>query len=516
MRLIVFHYHLLPGGVTQVIKSSAIAALKYLPEIDGITLVSGKKDNTDNVVAGIREKLDDSVCNESDIVSATLPELEYISDMEKHPDPESLKNTLRKRFAGHLWWIHNYHLGKNPVFTEAVLQIAEEFPEQKIILQIHDFPEASRYRNLEVLHKHVTRPLYPIYSNIRYVTINSRDSTYLIAAGIPKEMVFLLNNPVEAFYEKENTGENYKKIDKVLSGSSPSYIEGAPLIIYPVRTIRRKNILEAGLLVKCSTIPVNLLPTLPGVSAAEKGYSKIIDNCFDKKLVPGTAQAGIVLASKGISFSNIMSAGKIIISSSVQEGFGYLFINSLQWRKPLLARNLDVIRDFSNIFSPEFSHFYDNVDIPLSSTLRKQLRQEYNKKIYELGKLLDKKIISNLKNQAAQVIQGNSIDFSYLSPAMQRNFLKDLEDPGLLEETRKMNNIKLKQMKKMLSIDMIAFDETVIKKFSLVNHAEQIGNIISSLKNDIQMPLSPKKNINYTIMTSFADFASISLLYDPV
>ena len=163
MRLIVFHYHLLPGGVTQVIKSSAIAALKYLPEIDSITLVSGKKDNSGNVAAEIRKNLDGNISDKSDILSVSLPELDYMSDMEKLPNTESLIKILKKRFAGHLWWIHNYHLGKNPVFTEAVLQIAEELPEQKMILQIHDFPEASRYKNLEVLHKYVTHPLYPIF-----------------------------------------------------------------------------------------------------------------------------------------------------------------------------------------------------------------------------------------------------------------------------------------------------------------------------------------------------------------
>ena len=518
MRLIVFHYHLLPGGVTQVISSSAIAALRYLPEIDGITLVSGKKDNADNVVAGIRAKLDGTIFDKSDIISVTLPELEYMSDMERHPDLKSLKNTLKKRFAGHLWWIHNYHLGKNPVFTEAVLQIAEESPEQKIVLQIHDFPEASRYKNLEDLHEHVTHPLYPIYSNIRYVTINSRDRDYLTTAGIPKEMVFLLNNPVEPLEREKGDGrkETGRKIGKALSKSTASYIEGAPLMIYPVRTIRRKNVLEAGLLARCSRTPVNLLVTLPGVSKTEKGYSEIIDSCFEEGLIPGASRAGLTLGDNGISFPDTMSAGKIIISSSVQEGFGYLFINSLQWKKPLFARKLDIIRDFSDMFSTEFSHFYDTVEIPLSTALRKQLKQEYSRKISELGKFLDKEIISNLKKQETRVIQGSSIDFSYLSPIMQRNFLKDLNDPGLLKETRKMNNIKLEQMEIMLSIDMIAFDETVIEKFSLANHAEQIGNIISSLKNDIDLSPSSKENVNYSIIASFANFASISLLYDPI
>ncbi|MCK5154594.1 MAG: hypothetical protein KAQ93_09580, partial [Spirochaetales bacterium] len=448
MRLVIFHYHLLPGGVTQVITSSAIAALKYLPDIDGITLVSGKKDNTDNVIRNIKSKLDSTICEKSEINCVTLPELDYISDMKKFPDPESIKKTLVNHFGGDIWWVHNYHLGKNPFFTEALLQIAEEFSEQQIVLQVHDFPEASRYNNLEALHKYVSRPLYPVSPNIKYVTINSRDRNYLITAGIPSEMVFLLNNPVENLQKRE-TIENindYTKIDKILSKSEPSYIKGAPLVVYPVRTIRRKNVLEAGLLAKCSRIPVNILPTLPGISKSEIGYSKIVDTCFRDKLIPGAAQAGIVLESEGITFPDIMKAGKIIISSSVQEGFGYLFINSLQWRKPLIARNLDIIKDFSDIFSSDFSYFYNEVNIPLSTTLRKQLIQEYDRKISGLEKFLDKNIISNLENQVKQIFKEDSIDFLYLSPVMQKQFLEKIKDKDLLEETRKMNTLLLKQM----------------------------------------------------------------------
>ena len=60
VRLVVFHYHLLPGGVTQVIKSSAIAALKHIPGIEGITLVSGREENSGKLTAEIRDGLKSS------------------------------------------------------------------------------------------------------------------------------------------------------------------------------------------------------------------------------------------------------------------------------------------------------------------------------------------------------------------------------------------------------------------------------------------------------------------------
>ncbi|MDA3939967.1 MAG: hypothetical protein PF693_11790 [Spirochaetia bacterium] len=519
MRLVVFHYHLLPGGVTQVISSSAVAALTYLPEIDSITLVSGRNENTKNVISGIRSKLNGKIFNDPEkIQSVTIPELDYITEMNKYPNPEHIKRTLQNNFEGDLWWVHNYHLGKNPFFTDALLQAAVENPKQKIVLQIHDFPEASRFINLETLHKHVSLPIYPVLPNIKYVTINSRDRNYLTTAGIPNKMVFLLNNPVENLQNNniENDRFIYNKIDKILSKSEPSYIKAAPLIVYPVRTIRRKNVLEAGLLAKCSTIPVNLLPTLPGVSKSEAGYSKIVDNCFKNKLIPGAPKAGLILEQEGISFQNIMNAADIIISSSVQEGFGYLFINSLQWKKPLIARKLDIIDDFSEIFSDKFSHFYNSVNIPLRNPLKKLLKMEYDKKLSNLGAFLDKKIISKLKEQESEIFKGNTIDFLYLSPIMQMEFLKELTDPGLLEETRKLNIKILEQMENMLSINSIIFNENDIKKFSLQNHAEQIWNIIFSFKNEKLMTSSSNKNINPSIISSFANFPSISLLYNPL
>jgi hypothetical protein len=518
VRLVVFHYHLLPGGVTQVIKSSALAALVHLPEINKICLVSGKKDNTESVLKAIKTQLPDYNSEKTEIERYVIPEIGYLSEIKIYPSIQEIKNILVEHFSGSIWWIHNYHIGKNPIFTEALLQIVAEFPEQKIVMQIHDFPEASRFKNFDFLNQYVRSPLYPIYSNIRYVVINSRDYNFLVNAGIPDKMVFLLNNPIEPLRRNvDGDGEiSYKKINKILSKSESSYIRNAPLLIYPVRTIRRKNVLEAGLLAKCCPVSVNILPTLPGVSKTETGYSKIVDICFDEKLIPGASKTGLTLEEKGISFEEVMNAGKIILSSSVQEGFGYLFINSLQWNKPLFARKLDIINDFGGMFSSDFSHFYQHVNIPLSNKLRNQLHEAYDRKISEIDKFLDKNIISVLKEQKSQILKDEYIDFSYLSAPMQKIFLEEIEDSGLLKETRELNNIKLEEMEKLLFLSDIPFNEIDIIQFSLPVHAETIGIIISSFKKDFQVNNTSSKSINYSIISSFADFPSISLLYDPV
>ena len=517
MRLVIFHYHFLSGGVSQVITSSSISILRYIPEIEEIILVSGKKDNIDNIITRIKAKVDFTK-RKVKLRSIIIPEIGYISDLKESPSIKELKLILNKQLKNSLWWIHNFHLGKNPVFTEAILQIAEENPKQKIVLQIHDFPEASRYGNMSNLYRNIKHSLYPVSPNIKYITINSRDYKFLITAGVPKEIVFLLNNPVEPQYIDNDVKKKVlikKKIDRILDKASGAYIKEAPLLIYPIRTIRRKNVLEAGLLAKCSRTLVNLIPTLPGISKSEKPYSELVASCFIEGLIPGSAQAGIILEQNGLFFTDIINAGSIIVSSSVQEGFGYLFINSLLWEKPLLARQLDIISDFKSIFNPNFSHFYNNVKIPLRSKLQKQLNTEYDKKLAKLKLILPAKIVSGLRNDKNIFIKKETIDFSFLSPIMQKNFLKSLKDNQLLEETCFLNRSILKHMEKIILLDEFKFDNTKIERFSLVNHAKQIQKIIKSPPPELNGKLTKAtKSIHNNILSYFADFPSISLLYD--
>ena len=330
-------------------------------------------------------------------------------------------------------------------------------------------------------------------------------------------MVFLLNNPVEPLEREKGDGrkETERKIGKALSKSTASYIEGAPFMIYPVRTIRRKNVLEAGLLARCSRTTVNLLVTLPGVSETEKGYSDLVDDCFNSELIPGASQAGVKAAENGIIFMDLIEAGKLIISSSVQEGFGYLFINSLQWGKPLFARDMEIIDGFRDIFKEKDSHFYNEVKIPLRKSLREILRKEYHRKIEEIENLLDNRIISTLNQNIKQMLQMGTIDFSYLSPSMQRDFLKDLVDPGLLRDTQTLNRRSLEMMGNLLSADEIDFDNKDIERFSLSNHAGHIQKIISSFENKPEETIKIT-NIQDNMLSYFAELPSIRLLYDPI
>ena len=255
-RLTVFHYHLLPGGVTTVITTGLEALISSLPEIKEITLVTGRTENTDLISGRLKTFAKSLNRTGLKITVCLLPETGYA--VQPYPKgntagtaAEKLTQKLIDEFGGSLWWIHNYHIGKNPVLTRAVIQTAAQYPEQNIFLQIHDFPESGRLQNLKGL-EGIT-PLYPDSPNIHYLTINERDRKILTNAGLKEKQVTFLANPVKVPKESLNLERIEKtaiknKLKDAFGEIFPGFNPKNPCAFYPVRSIRRKNILEAGLL----------------------------------------------------------------------------------------------------------------------------------------------------------------------------------------------------------------------------------------------------------------------------
>ena len=343
MKLAVFHYHLLPGGVTSVITLSLQAAASHIPELEEILLVCGSEENLETIRENLGPLLSKNGCRLS---FAVLPELGYTDELEAEKiGPAQLKKTLLQKFSGYIWWIHNYHIGKNPVFTRSIIEIALETPRQPVLFHIHDFPESARYANLRFIRKFYSDSLYPAAGNIWYAVINSRDYRLLIEAGLPKNRVVLLQNPIPGEQPVPTLDSGMRKAIEQKLSRHPHFRPGTPSLLYPVRSIRRKNALEAGLISVLASPRANLLLTLPGTSEQEKPYSDLVYRCFQNGSAPGAFPT-----AQEVPFLQIISFSDLIVSSSVQEGFGYLFINTVQWQKPLLARSIDIIGDFTPFF----------------------------------------------------------------------------------------------------------------------------------------------------------------------
>ncbi len=197
-KIAIFHYHFLPGGVTTVAVHAVNALLQYSAgkpfALDEIVFVSGRKDNLARIISGqirIPHGMKVSIRSE---VSA---QLDYLAEDYGNTLQQLEKGILEvfRKYEGFIWWVHNYNLGKNPVFTRLLTGYLESESSQKALLQIHDFPECARPDNYRFLTGE-SFTLYPLRKNLRYIAINSRDERYLKEAGIPADLVYLLYDPV--------------------------------------------------------------------------------------------------------------------------------------------------------------------------------------------------------------------------------------------------------------------------------------------------------------------------------
>ena len=355
--LIIFHYHLLPGGVTDVIRLS-LQSFYRKTAFQSITLVCGRDENIaplNNYLNELRSSFPDS---RTALSIRIMCELDYLTTGRDPDQTETgLKELLLRLFGGEqtVWLIHNYHLGKNWKFTKALLALAEE-EKQKMIFQIHDFPECGRFANLKILREHIEGSLYSLSDSVRYCVINKRDFDLLNNAGLPSDRLFLLENPLPETdtSEKDTSGKNSSRIKKELIHYLPEkglFHENGKIWLYPVRSIRRKNVLEGGFITALMENPVNLVVTLPGISPQEKPYSDLSEKAFAEGLIPGFWGTGLLPEESGITYRDMIQGADCIFSSSVQEGFGYMYLNAIVWNKPLIARHLDIMGGFIPLLS---------------------------------------------------------------------------------------------------------------------------------------------------------------------
>ena len=224
MKIAFMHYHLKTGGVTTVLKQQLNAI--------------GEKCQT-LVLTGLPPE----TSFPADFVH--IPELGYSSQYSKEaidPDDvaESIIIAICNKFNGlcDVLHVHNPTLAKNKHFLKILKSLQRKG--LNLFLQIHDFAEDGRpnaYFTDE----------YP--SNCHYGVINQRDYDILLAAGLKKEGLHRLVNTVNPNPIKPQL--KFKK----------------PLILYPIRAIRRKNIGEAILLsmffIQSQTIAITLPPNSP-------------------------------------------------------------------------------------------------------------------------------------------------------------------------------------------------------------------------------------------------------------
>lgn len=553
IEIVVFHYHLLPGGVTDVIVNAAVATLDNSDLVGSIHVVCGNVENTERVEERVRKAIPDP----EKFTVHVMPEIGYISaerlaelapeveiDDEGHNETtfrpvgsprirdeavaagtEILTERIIEGIVGkygssetteRIWWIHNHHIGKNPALTRAVPILISRFPDQRIVLQIHDFPECGRYGNLRFLHRAQADPLYPRGPSVVYGTINSRDASILENASVSP--VVYLPNPVSvssSFSVPKGTEQireiRIKLIDTFVD-RYPLFDPGKTLLLYPVRTIRRKNALEAALL--ALLMEANIIVSLPGVSAQEKNYSSMVESSFRSGNVPGMWGIGAELEKAGITFEELQQAADAIVSSSVQEGFGFQYVSALLVGKPLIARYLDIMDDVAPLFENYPHAFYREIFVPSRSPSLSNplplLGFRYDEHLQRLQTNVGEATARRIRGQIDRKFKNGVIEFSYLLPQMQYIYIKDIKhNPEFREDVQELNQEFLKVAKEAAATPEIPTEVLTPARRALV---ERLGYEAYAKRLDATISLPPDSTVSGIPATAGIEETEFSIL----
>jgi len=388
MRIAIVHYHLSPGGVTRLIESTS--RILTAAGIDHVILIgTGSKHLPPGLP--IRE-------------IEGLNYLKSAGDFTAETLLDSLKSAAKSAFGNppDLWHFHNHSLGKNVLFDRLVAKLSLT---DRLALQLHDLAEDGRLQNYSQIASPAT--LYPIGKHISYLFLNSKDADIFHATGLPAENFSILSNPIEPVAVQP------------VSKNSPA------LLLAPIRGIRRKNLGELVLLSAFapvgSRIAITRAPENPSAlpvyeswkSFAAKHQLPIEFNVVDRISPTPSSDA---------SFESWTGHATHFVTTSVAEGFGYPFLESVAAQKPLIGRNLPhITRDHPAI--PKI-YLYDRLLIPASMIERNIVAKLVSASAVQTSDL-------NISQSTADYF-----DFGNLPEPVQRNII-----PQLLENPQLASNL---------------------------------------------------------------------------
>jgi FMN phosphatase YigB (HAD superfamily)/glycosyltransferase involved in cell wall biosynthesis len=424
MQLAIVHYHLNRGGVAQVI-------LNHLRAL-GRTQCPGWPERVAILYGGRRHDWPEAVFTDPPpfpVELIELPTLDYDNEPVARADElagELLAALSDRGFSRDdtILHCHNHSVGKNASLSGALSRLADDGC--RMLLQIHDFAEDFRpdnYRHL-VTALGVDEPrdlaglLYPQGPGVHYAVLTRRDRAVLAAAGVAGDRLHLVPNPVAEFDDLPAADAARPAVWQALGLKAD-----ARLVVYPARGIRRKNVGEMLLLSalgdRNATFAVTLLPINPAERVSFDRWHALSDELglpcrFD------TAGEG------GLAYVDVLSAADALLTTSVAEGFGMVFLEAWLAGRPLVGRNLpEITADFVEE-GIRFPWLYDKLSIPMGWLDERELRSEWTSAYrlacgaYGVRPLADQE----LSQQIDTLLAGGSVDFAALPPALQATVIR--------------------------------------------------------------------------------------------
>jgi glycosyltransferase involved in cell wall biosynthesis len=364
MKVVYMHYHLNPGGVSRVIELQ-IEAIKHLSGDTEMIVLCGNA-NKQSLLCGVNV-LEEEMLNYLD---PGLKDYDYsraATEIEEY-----LRGYLT---AGSVLHVHNANLGKNPALTIAVYRLASSgFP---VVNQCHDFAE-DRPANLAWLQRVITeftgleikQVLYPDFPRYHIIVLNSSDFRRIRQTGIPLSRVHLLPNIVSA--GKPITGACKAVLRKTIC-KKLGFDPGKRICTYPVRAIARKNIGEFILLAALFSETAHFAVTQPPRNPLElPAYQRWKAFCNDNHLYLKFE------AGESVKYEELVNISDFCITTSIQEGFGMIYLEPWVSGTPVIGRELAMVTDDLKNYGLNFPRLYSEILVKTCDGIRdfKDLEQE--------------------------------------------------------------------------------------------------------------------------------------------
>ncbi|MBN2764431.1 MAG: glycosyltransferase family 4 protein [Bacteroidales bacterium] len=427
MRIAIIHHHLHPGGVTRIIESQ-VNSLYSLGNCE-LTIHTGELPQYFSV-------------NEAVAPVFVSEFLQYLpADLSGEMMQDRFQKIVRylDEVAGHhdILHVHNLNLGKNPLLTLAVYQLAKQGV--VVINHCHDFaedrPQNHAFLNAVIqdfFREKLSDVLYPPLSNYHYLVLTSQEHKRLSTYGVNQNRISLLPNPV-TFSVNIN-----KQLHKEMITGSLGINHALKICLYPVRAIHRKNIGEFILLSVLFRDRASWLITQAPQNPLEiPEYKRWKEFCRTYN-IPVVFEAG-----NKIDIYDLMPAVDFCITTSIREGFGMAFMEPWLAGTPVIGRNLenrttDMIRN-----GMRFSLLYDRFSV---------------------------------------TFKGEKKDFGHLNPQQQQQIIKDvIIEPGIKEEIYALNDF-LKKFLEPVKQEIITYNQLVIhEKYSPENYGKELHGIYQKL-----------------------------------
>lgn len=480
MHLAIFHHHLNSGGVTRVIQNHLLSLAEVKDPPESVLLLHGgravgwppeelKRPLPFPVECLAVEGLDYD--ESSAPATAEMAHAIELKLSQLNRDPQS---TL-------LHW-HNHSLGKNAATPLAVRHLAEKG--YRTLLQIHDFAEDFRPSNYCKLVsalaagkvEKLSAKLYPQAGHIHYTTLNQRDYQVLVGAGVATTRLHLLPNPVAIPATIEDRKNSQEVVRPALGVP-----DGAKLMTYPVRGIRRKNLGELLLwsaVVNQVFFQVSLTPESPTERTAFDRWAT-----FAQELnLP--CRLGRPAGCE-FSYEQLLAASDALVTTSIAEGFGMVFLEAWLVGKRLLGRNLpEISADFVNA-GLDLSELYDELLIPTEWIDRNGFSEEITNTLTNIYHDFGLSIPTEpkLQQQLEQTLDNPHIDFARLPTAIQREVIlrvhSDSRDRVRLGEL----NPKLQCLADGEEDRITVNAEAVRQQYSLSNLGERLTQVYAAVWN---------------------------------